>query len=184
MFSEGTRLYTHSTRARNQRLLSSIVPGPVQFAGQRNKTAHSVLNYCEPESCLPRPGAKKRSPSNLLGPAALPRQHALRRSKGMANEMAENSNSTLPFVRKICKTMGSCCLRRLGLLVRGVTRIIRAKGRSRSIGRPGNAVCTQKLRGSMLPQENVLEFDAVRWLLRLILGPKTSLLILALVLAW
>ena len=36
----------------------------------------------------------------------------------------------------------------------------------------------------MLPQENFFEFDAVRWLLRLFLGPKTSLLILALVLAW
>ena len=47
-------------------------------------------------------------------------------------------------------------------------------------------VCMQKLggSGSMLPQENIFEFDAVRWLLRLFLGPKTSPLILALVLAW
>ena len=46
-------------------------------------------------------------------------------------------------------------------------------------------VCMQKLAGSggMLAQENILEFDAVRWLQRLFLGPKTSLLILALVLA-
>ena len=46
--------------------IASLVPkAPSSLQISRNNTAHS-------ESCLPRPAAKKRSPSNFFRPAALP----------------------------------------------------------------------------------------------------------------
>ena len=77
----------------------------------------------------------------------------------------------------------------------GITRIIRAKGRRRSIGPPyrykypsGNVGVYAEARGvwehARSHRKTFFEFDAVSWLLRLFLEPKTSLLILGLVLAW
>ena len=71
-------------------------PRPVCRAlGERLLIQYSIIDYFESESCLPRPATKIRSPSKLFRPAALPRQHALRHSKGMAIERTENYGSTM-----------------------------------------------------------------------------------------
>ena len=87
-----------------------------------------------------------------------------------------------------CYTFIYTCLE----LSRGVTRIIRAKGEGVALVSliawykypSGNVSMYAEARGiwEHAPPGNFFEFDAVRQLLRLFLGSKTSLLILAL--AW
>ena len=82
----------------------------------RTYNSHMVMILVTvlPQNTLTVLAAKKRSPSKLFRSAALPRQHALCRIKKWPLKWLKILTSRLPFVRKICTTIGS---RWLGLLV-------------------------------------------------------------------